>query len=80
MPAQAEKARAFADLHAQADAFIIPNPWDGGSARLLQGLGLPSELEQPEANPMAKIDRQLHASDLSIDDLQARPSHTLTLP
>lgn len=35
---QTDKAHAFAALHA-SDSFIIPNPWDVGSARLLQGLG-----------------------------------------
>lgn len=39
MPTQAEKCRTFADLHTQAEAFIIANPWDPGSARLLQGSG-----------------------------------------
>jgi len=48
--------------------------------RLLQALGLPSELDQPHADPMAKIDRQLAHSDLSLADLKARPSHTITLP
>jgi 2-methylisocitrate lyase-like PEP mutase family enzyme len=35
---QREKAEAFRDLHA-GDPFVIPNPWDGGSARVLEGLG-----------------------------------------
>ena len=39
MPTQAEKCQTFADLHSQPDAFIIPNPWDVGSARLFQGMG-----------------------------------------
>ena len=36
---QAEKAQAFRALHQRAAAFIIPNPWDVGSARLLAHLG-----------------------------------------
>ena len=36
---QAAKARAFQTLHCRSEAFIIPNPWDPGTARLLQGLG-----------------------------------------
>jgi 2-methylisocitrate lyase-like PEP mutase family enzyme len=36
---QAEKARAFRALHARDRAFIIPNPWDPGTARLLASLG-----------------------------------------
>ncbi len=39
MPTQAEKCQAFTDLHYQQDAFIIANPWDAGSARLLEGFG-----------------------------------------
>lgn len=48
---QADKAKKFRALHklpatagarieaAEPGAFIIPNPWDGGSARILAGLG-----------------------------------------
>jgi 2-methylisocitrate lyase-like PEP mutase family enzyme len=39
MPTQAEKGRAFRTLHERACAFIIPNPWDAGTARLLARLG-----------------------------------------
>jgi len=36
---QAEKARRFKALHERPGAFIIPNPWDAGSAKLLASLG-----------------------------------------
>ena len=36
---QAEKAQRFQALHARPGAFVIPNPWDAGSARILAGLG-----------------------------------------
>jgi 2-methylisocitrate lyase-like PEP mutase family enzyme len=39
MRTQAEKAEAFRALHDRDDAFIIPNPWDVGTARLLATLG-----------------------------------------
>jgi 2-methylisocitrate lyase-like PEP mutase family enzyme len=39
MPTQAEKAATFRALHARSGAFIIPNPWDTGTARLLASLG-----------------------------------------
>lgn len=39
MKTQAEKATAFRALHERAGAFIIPNPWDAGTARLLAHLG-----------------------------------------
>ena len=32
---QAEKAERFRALHARPGAFVIPNPWDAGTARLL---------------------------------------------
>jgi 2-methylisocitrate lyase-like PEP mutase family enzyme len=38
MPSSAEKRATFRKLHAQG-CFVIPNPWDVGSARYLQGLG-----------------------------------------
>jgi len=36
---QADKGRAFRQLHERSSAFIIPNPWDVGSARILEHLG-----------------------------------------
>jgi 2-methylisocitrate lyase-like PEP mutase family enzyme len=39
MLTQAEKGRAFRALHERDRAFIIPNPWDVGTARLLAHLG-----------------------------------------
>jgi 2-methylisocitrate lyase-like PEP mutase family enzyme len=35
---QAEKAEAFRALH-EGEPFVIPNPWDAGSARVLEALG-----------------------------------------
>jgi len=39
MRTQAKKASAFRALHERDGAFIIPNPWDIGTARLLARLG-----------------------------------------
>src|SRR4051794_11588832 len=36
---QNEKAVRFRKLHDGPGAFVIPNPWDAGSARVLAGLG-----------------------------------------
>jgi 2-methylisocitrate lyase-like PEP mutase family enzyme len=36
---QTEKAARFVSLHEGPGAFVIPNPWDAGSARVLAGLG-----------------------------------------
>jgi 2-methylisocitrate lyase-like PEP mutase family enzyme len=38
MTSQEQKAEAFRALHA-GEAFVIPNPWDAGSARVLEALG-----------------------------------------
>ncbi len=38
MPSVGEKRREFRRLH-DAGCFVIPNPWDVGTARFLQGLG-----------------------------------------
>jgi 2-methylisocitrate lyase-like PEP mutase family enzyme len=36
---QTEKALRFQALHRREGTFLIPNPWDAGSARILAGLG-----------------------------------------
>ncbi len=36
---QKEKASRFQALHQRNGVFLIPNPWDAGSARILAGLG-----------------------------------------
>jgi 2-methylisocitrate lyase-like PEP mutase family enzyme len=38
MTRQEAKARTFRELHG-AEPFVIPNPWDPGSARVLEALG-----------------------------------------
>ncbi len=37
-PTQEEKGRAFRALH-EGEPFVIPNPWDAGSAKVLAALG-----------------------------------------
>src|ERR1700678_71409 len=37
-PSTADKRKAFRTLH-EGGCFVIPNPWNVGSARYLQGLG-----------------------------------------
>jgi 2-methylisocitrate lyase-like PEP mutase family enzyme len=39
MPTISDKAEHFLRLHDQPGAFIIPNPWDIGTARILAGMG-----------------------------------------
>jgi 2-methylisocitrate lyase-like PEP mutase family enzyme len=37
-PAQSEKAATFRALH-EGEPFVMPNPWDAGSAKVLEALG-----------------------------------------
>ena len=39
MRSQMEKAKLFRELHERPGAFIIPNPWDAGTAKLLSAMG-----------------------------------------
>src|SRR5436190_7569737 len=39
MATQHDKALRFQALHKRPGTFLIPNPWDAGSARILAGLG-----------------------------------------
>jgi len=49
----ASKAAALQALHQSANAFLIPNAWDAGSARLLQGLGFTALATSSGAAAMA---------------------------
>src|SRR6266568_3888869 len=39
---QESKGRAFRSLHDRPEPFLMPNPWDPGTARLLSTLGFPA--------------------------------------
>lgn len=39
MDAQTLRAQAFKAMHERAGTFVIPNPWDAGSAKMLASLG-----------------------------------------
>jgi 2-methylisocitrate lyase-like PEP mutase family enzyme len=39
MHSQTDKAHAFRKLHTEPGTFVLPNPWDVGSAKVLAGLG-----------------------------------------
>lgn len=61
MPSQAEKGATFRALHQQQRAFVIPNPWDVGSARLLEALGFDALATTSfgSAAAVGKLDGQL---------------------
>ncbi len=58
MRTQAEKAAAFRALHARPGTFIIPNPWDAGTARLLASLGFEAlaTTSMGLANALGRVD------------------------
>ncbi len=61
MTTQNEKAEVFHTLHAKGSCFVIPNPWDLGSARLLEHLGF-----KALASSSAGFAFSIARSDLSI--------------
>ena len=61
MMTQREKAARFKALHEREGAFVIPNPWDIGSARLLAGLGFEALATTSAgfANSLGRLDGQV---------------------
>jgi 2-methylisocitrate lyase-like PEP mutase family enzyme len=61
MVTQIEKAERFRALHEREGAFVIPNPWDAGSARLLAGLGFEALATTSSgfANSLGRLDGQV---------------------
>lgn len=61
MATQREKAERFKALHEREGAFVIPNPWDVGSARLLAGLGFDALATTSAgfANSLGRLDGQM---------------------
>jgi 2-methylisocitrate lyase-like PEP mutase family enzyme len=63
---QIERAERFKVLHEREGAFIIPNPWDSGAARLLAGLGFEALATTSAgfANSLGRQDGQVILSEL----------------
>ncbi|PYS79311.1 MAG: 2-methylisocitrate lyase [Acidobacteria bacterium] len=61
MTTQIERAEGFKALHEREGAFVIPNPWDVGSARLLAGLGFEALATTSAgfANSLGRLDGQV---------------------
>ncbi|HXV29867.1 MAG TPA: isocitrate lyase/phosphoenolpyruvate mutase family protein [Sinorhizobium sp.] len=66
MANQESKYQAFRALHDRAGAFVIPNPWDAGSARILAALGFEA-LATTSAGFAFSIGRRDSAAALSRD-------------
>jgi 2-methylisocitrate lyase-like PEP mutase family enzyme len=62
---QSEKAARFQALHNGPGAFVIPNPWDVGTARILAGLGFEA-LATSSAASASALGRKDH--DLTRDE------------
>lgn len=60
----------FGELHARAGAFVIPNPWDAGSARILSSLGF-AALATTSAGFAFSIGRKDQAAAVSRDEILA---------
>jgi 2-methylisocitrate lyase-like PEP mutase family enzyme len=67
---QAEKAERFRALHAGPGAFLIPNPWDAGTARILAHLGFQA-LTTTSAGLAFTLGRRDGAGDVSRDEALA---------
>lgn len=63
---QQERGTTFRALHGKT--FVIPNPWDAGSARLLAGLGFPA-LATTSAGLAFSLGRPDGANQLSRDEV-----------
>lgn len=69
----AARHRAFADLH-QSGCFVIPNPWDIGSARMMAALGAKAlatssagyafTLGRPDMGRVSRAEMLAHAQDM----------------
>jgi 2-methylisocitrate lyase-like PEP mutase family enzyme len=60
-PSTIDKAVRFQALHLRPGVFVMPNPWDAGSARLLAGMGFEALATSSAASAMAlgRTDYQL---------------------
>lgn len=59
---QHEKIAQFRALHASPGAFVMPNPWDVGSARMLAHLGFPALATSSSASAAMLGRRDYHVS------------------
>src|SRR6476469_946002 len=66
MRTQAEKGKAFRELHHRDNAFIIPNPWDAGTTRLLEHLGFEAVATTSAgyAFSMGKVDGEIGRDEM----------------
>jgi 2-methylisocitrate lyase-like PEP mutase family enzyme len=61
-----QRAAQFRDLHARDEIFVMPNPWDVGSAKLLESLGVEAlaTTSAGYAWSLGKLDQQVTRDEL----------------
>ena len=70
---QREKFERFKALHIRDRAFVIPNPWDAGSARILCSMGFEA-LATTSAGYAFSVGRRDSFAGLSRDEILANAS------
>src|SRR6202795_2993615 len=70
MRTYADKVAAFRALHARPGAFVIPNPWDAGTARILASLGFEA-LTTTSAGLAFTLGKRDGAGDVTRDETLA---------
>jgi len=70
LPTQAEKAARFQALHQRPEPFVIANPWDAGTARILTSLGF-SALSTTSAGLAFTLGRRDATASVSRDEALA---------
>jgi 2-methylisocitrate lyase-like PEP mutase family enzyme len=68
MVTQVDKHRVFRDLHERQGIFVMPNPWDAGTARILSALGFEA-LATTSAGLAFSIGRRDSAASLTRDEV-----------
>jgi 2-methylisocitrate lyase-like PEP mutase family enzyme len=65
---QYRRATAFRDLHEGTGAFVVPDPWDAGTARLLTAAGFDHLHGRPDlAGTIRRLQAYEQAGDDSVD-------------
>jgi 2-methylisocitrate lyase-like PEP mutase family enzyme len=70
MVTQKQKAETFAALHAREGCFVVPNPWDAGTAKLLTALGFEA-LATTSAGLSFTVGRRDGVREVSRDEILA---------
>jgi 2-methylisocitrate lyase-like PEP mutase family enzyme len=68
MVTQVDKHRVFRDLHERQGIFVMPNPWDAGTARILSALGFEA-LATTSAGLAFSMGRRDSAASLTRDEV-----------